>query len=218
MILKNFVKHFSSTIRGLHLTGDLRSMNSKQFLYATQKHNENITSKTTTNILFNLLKNQKGKTNGFPVDLYTHQIQTATRAYRNGADNETIVCCLFHDIGEDISPSNHGEIPASMLRPYISRKNYFILGKHEIFQSKYYMHHFGLDSNKREYFKDNIYYNDAIKFCEKWDAPSFDSNYCNLELEFFRPIVEEVMSKEPFWDWNNEIKKDIVVGNLPENK
>ena len=69
---------------------------------------------------------------------------------------------------------------------------------------------------KPEYFKDNIYYNDAIKFCEKWDAPSFDSNYCNLELEFFRPIVEEVMSKEPFWDWNNEIKKDIVVGNLPE--
>ena len=62
MILKNFVKHFSSTIRGLHLTGDLRSMNSKQFLYATQKHNENITAKTTTNILFNLLKNQKGKT------------------------------------------------------------------------------------------------------------------------------------------------------------
>ena len=121
-----------------------------------KKHNENITSKTTTNILFNLLKNQKGKTNGFPVDLYTHQIQTATRAYRDGADNETIVCCLFHDIGEDISPSNHGEIPASMLRPYISKKNHFILEKHEIFQSKYYMHHFGLDSNKREYFKDNM--------------------------------------------------------------
>ena len=157
--MKRLVRHFCSTI-----TGDLRSMNSKQFLNATQEHNKNITNKSVTNILFDLLEKQKGKTNGFPVDLYTHQIQTATRAYRDGADDETIVCCLFHDIGEDISPSNHGEIPASILRPYISRKNYFILEKHEIFQSKYYMHHFGLDPNKREDFKDNMYYQDAIKF------------------------------------------------------
>ena len=55
MILKKFVRHFCTTGR-IHLTGDLRNMNFKQFLYATQKHNENITSKTTTNILFNLLK------------------------------------------------------------------------------------------------------------------------------------------------------------------
>ena len=206
--MKRLVRHFCSTI-----TGDLRSMNSKQFLNATQEHNKNITNKSVTNILFDLLEKQKGKTNGFPVDLYTHQIQTATRAYRDGADDETIVCCLFHDIGEDISPSNHGEIPASILRPYISRKNYFILEKHEIFQSKYYMHHFGLDPNKREHFKDNMYYQDAIKFCEKWDAPSFDPNYSNLELDFFRPIVEKVLVKSTFWDWNDDIKKDLVVGS-----
>jgi predicted HD phosphohydrolase len=203
-MFKNFARHFS---------GDLRNMNTNQFLYVTEQHNKHITPKSMSNILFNLLENQKGKKNGFEVDLYTHQIQTATRAYNDGADDETIVCCLFHDIGEDISPSNHGEISASMLRPYISKKNYFILEKHEIFQSKYYMHHFGLDSNKREYFKDNLYYEDAINFCEKWDAPSFDPNLSNLDLVFFYPIVEKILSKEPFWDYDNEIKKDLIVWN-----
>ncbi len=48
---------------------------------------------------------------------------------------------------------------------------------------------------------------------EKWDAPSFDPNYSNLELEFFRPIVEKVLVKSTFWDWNDDIKKDLVVGS-----
>ena len=37
---------------------------------------------------------------GFPVDLYTHSLQSATRAHRDGADDEMTVCALLHDIGE----------------------------------------------------------------------------------------------------------------------
>ena len=51
---------------------------------------------------------------------------------RDGADTETIVCALFHDVGELLSPRCHGEIAASLLRPYISEKNYWILQHHEV--------------------------------------------------------------------------------------
>ena len=49
--MKRLVRHFCSTI-----TGDLQSMNSKQFLNVTQEHNKNITNKSVTNILFDLLE------------------------------------------------------------------------------------------------------------------------------------------------------------------
>ena len=51
---------------------------------------------------------------------------------RDGADTETIVTALFHDVGELLSPRCHGEIAASLLRPYISEKNYWILQHHEV--------------------------------------------------------------------------------------
>ena len=48
--------------------------------------------------------------------------QTATRAEQDGADTETIVCALLHDIGDVISPVNHSQASAAILRPYISEK------------------------------------------------------------------------------------------------
>jgi hypothetical protein len=57
---------------------------------------------------------------GALVDMYEHSLQTATRARRAGADTETVVCALLHDIGEVLSGTNHGEIPAALLRPYIT--------------------------------------------------------------------------------------------------
>ena len=45
-----------------------------------------------------------------------HCLQTATRAEKDGADTETIVCALMHDIGDVISPSNHSQVSAALLR------------------------------------------------------------------------------------------------------
>ncbi len=33
-----------------------------------------------------------------------------SRAYRDGADEETIICALFHDVGELLTPACHGEV------------------------------------------------------------------------------------------------------------
>ena len=43
-----------------------------------------------------MLKDDYG---GFQVDRLTHSLQTATRAYRDGRDEEYVVCALIHDIG-----------------------------------------------------------------------------------------------------------------------
>ena len=32
------------------------------------------------------------------------------RAYRDGADEETVICALFHDVAEVMTPACHGEV------------------------------------------------------------------------------------------------------------
>jgi len=45
----------------------------------------------------------------YQISRLQHSLQTATRAEKDGADEETIVCALLHDIGDVISPSNHSQ-------------------------------------------------------------------------------------------------------------
>ena len=79
----------------------------------------------------------------YQISRLQHSLQTATRAEEDGADVETIVCALLHDIGDVISPSNHSQVSAALLRPsYINEKNYWIVLHHGIFQGYYWMHHY----------------------------------------------------------------------------
>ena len=71
---------------------------------------------------------------GFQVDRLTHSLQTATRAYRDGRDEEYVVCALIHDIGDNLAPANHAEFAATILQPFVSEENYWIVKHHGIFQ------------------------------------------------------------------------------------
>src|SRR5262245_21217832 len=81
----------------------------------------------------------------YPIDRLEHSLQTATRAMRDGADEEMIVCALFHDVGESLGPMNHGEVVAAILRPFISEANHWMLFHHPLFQTYFYGRHLGLD-------------------------------------------------------------------------
>ena len=144
--------------------------------------------------LLELLKAMKGDKLGYQVDRYTHSLQSATRAESDGADEETVVCALLHDLGDVIAPDNHSEVIASILRPYISEKNHWVLKHHGLFQGYYYFHHIGGDRNARERYKDHPFYQDCVDFCEKWDQTSFDPDYPTLPLESFEPMVRKVLS------------------------
>lgn len=56
---------------------------------------------------------------GFPITRLEHSLQTATRAARDGRDDEYVLCALVHDIGDTLAPYHHPEIAASMLRGWV---------------------------------------------------------------------------------------------------
>ena len=129
---------------------------------------------------------------GYPITRYQHSLQSATRAYNDGADDDVIVAALLHDIGDIISPYNHGEMAAAILRPFVSERVHWLILHHCIFQGYYYNHHLGGDRHARDRYKDHPWYNDCVYFCHNYDQNSFDPGYPTEPLEFFDPIVRRV--------------------------
>ena len=154
-------------------------------------------SKDLPDRILDALRNLDSSVDGYQVTRLEHSLQSATRAEKDGADEEMVVATLVPDIGDNLAPYNHSQLVASVLRPYVSDKVYWIMLHHGIFQEYYYAHHIGRDRNAREKFKDHPYYQDAVDFCEKWDQKSFDPNYESYSLEYFEPKVRKLFSKEP---------------------
>ncbi len=102
-----------------------------------------------------MLKTLEGPKLGHQIDRYQHSLQSATRALRDGADEETVVSALLHDIGDTLAPDNHGDLAAAILKPYVSEANHWIVKHHAVFQGYYYWHHIGGDRNARERYRDH---------------------------------------------------------------
>ena len=126
-----------------------------------------------------------------------HSLQSATRAERDGADDETVVCALLHDIGDILAPANHSEVAAALLAPYVSEKNHWIVKHHGLFQGYYWFQFVGEDRNARDRYRDHKYYQACVDFCANWDQPSFDPDYDTLPLEHFETRVRELFDREP---------------------
>ncbi|MEQ1245945.1 HD domain-containing protein [Acinetobacter soli] len=139
-----------------------------------------------------LLKDDHG---GFPIDRFTHCLQTATLAYNDSRDLEYVMCALLHDIGDTLACYNHADMAATLLEPFISEKNYWMLKHHGIFQGYYFFHHIGLDRYECEKFRDHPYYEYTKEFCFKYDSPAFDKNIKTLPLDFFIPMLKEFFSQ-----------------------
>src|SRR5207237_975355 len=99
-----------------------------------------------------------GDTGGYAVDRLTHSLQTATRAQRDGRDEEYVVCALVHDIGDTLASLNHSELAAVIVQPFVSEENHWIVKQHGIFQGYYFFHHMGLDRNMRDRYRDHPYW------------------------------------------------------------
>lgn len=134
---------------------------------------------------------------GYPLSRLDHSLQTATRALRDGADDELVVAALIHDLGDELAPYNHAEIAAGLIRPYVREEVTWIVEQHGLFQTYYYVHHNGGDRFMRDRFKDHPWYASCVNFCERWDQASFDPDYDTLPLEAFAPLVEKIFSRTP---------------------
>ncbi|MFK7940682.1 MAG: HD domain-containing protein [Roseovarius sp.] len=135
---------------------------------------------------------------GYRVTRLGHSVQSATRAWRDGADTDWVVAALLHDIGDIYAPYNHDEYAATILKPFIREQCTWTVQTHGDFQMLYYGHLVGGNQHKRDKYKDSPYFDDCAEFCERWDQASFDPEYDDLPLEFFAPMVEEVFAREPY--------------------
>ncbi len=133
----------------------------------------------------------------YEISRLEHSLQTASRAEADGADDETIVCALLHDIGDALAPANHSQVAAAVLRPYVSEQNWWIVEHHGLFQGYYWFHHFEQDRNARDRHSEHPFYDACIDFCERWDQCSFDPAYPTPPLEHFVPLVEALFAKIP---------------------
>jgi len=180
--------------------------------------------------ILKMLTDQKGLGLGCQVDLYEHGLQTATRCFHDVRartpadaedltpagltleDEELVVVALLHDIGETLSPINHGEVAASILRPHISPRNFWILENHEIFQLYYYGDAAGAkDKNLRDQLKASPHWDACEEFCLKWDQAAFDGEYEMFPLEFFDPMVRRVLAR-PAYAYKDH--KDELINRL----
>ena len=144
-----------------------------------------------------LLTNMKGPTLGYKIDRYAHSLQTATRALRDEADEETVVCALLHDIGDTVAPDNHSDVAAAVLRPYVSERNHWVIKHHGLFQGYYYFHHIGGDRDARDRHRGHPHFEACVEFCERWDQASFDPDYDTLPIEAFAPMVRRLFARAP---------------------
>lgn len=132
---------------------------------------------------------------GYAVTRLEHSLQSATRAFKDGRDEEYVVCALLHDIGDTLGSLNHADIAAAILRPFVSEENLFMVEKHAVFQGYYFFEFLGLDKNAREKYRGHPLFDYVAEFCAKYDQNSFDPTYESMKLEEFEPMVRSVFGK-----------------------
>ena len=170
---------------------------SKEDYLFLDKYEKDFASKTAERII-KFMSNLTDTLEGYQISRLEHSLQSATRAYNNNENEEMVVAALLHDIGDELAPMNHSEYAATILKPFVSKRTYWIIEKHGEFQMYYYAHHLGGNKNQRDKYKDHEYYQDTINFCEKYDQNSFDPNYKSFSLEFFKPMVKKIFSRKPY--------------------
>lgn len=170
------------------------------------KHEIEHTKGTADRLMTALVELDEGLS-GYQITRLGHSLQSATRAWRDGADIDWVVAALLHDIGDIYAPYNHDEYAATILRPFVREQCRWVVEKHGDFQLAYFGAHVGANPNKREMYKGQKYFDDCKKFCERWDQTSFDPAYDTLDMAFFANMVHEVFARAP---------NDPAVMNAPD--
>lgn len=135
---------------------------------------------------------------GYKVSRLEHSLQTATRAEDDGADIETVVAALVHDLGDELAPENHSQFAAALLRPYVRAEVAWVVEMHGLFQMRYYAHHYGNDKDAYLVYRDHPWFDSCVRFCERYDQAAFDPDYPTRPLAHFEPMLREVFSRKPF--------------------
>jgi predicted HD phosphohydrolase len=135
---------------------------------------------------------------GYRISRLEHSLQTASRAEADGADLEMIVAALTHDLGDDLSPANHSQLAAAIIRPYVRDEVAWTVQMHGLFQMAFYGDKVGLPTDGHLRYRDHPYYETCMRFCREWDQASFEPDYPSRSLAHFAPMVREIFSRPAF--------------------
>ena len=141
------------------------------------------------------LKLLDGDYGGFPIDRYSHCLQTATLALRDGRDEEYVVCALLHDIGDTLGCYNHPDVAAAILKPFVVEANLWMVQNHGIFQGYNFFHYLGMNRDMRDMFKDHPHYARTEEFVALYDNPAFDPKAETLPIAEFEPMLRRVFAQ-----------------------
>jgi predicted HD phosphohydrolase len=132
---------------------------------------------------------------GYQVTRLTHSLQAATRALRDGKDEEYLVATLVHDVGDDLAPYTHGEMAASLLKPFVRDELCWMVKHHGAFQLYFFHQLSDEERNTRERWRDHPNFGLTAEFCERYDQVSFDPAYPTLPIAEFEPLVQQVFAE-----------------------
>ena len=139
--------------------------------------------------ILDLLRLLESDAGGFAVDRLTHSLQTARRAEMDGRDDAYIVCALVHDIGDTLTPLNHADLGAAIVKPWVPESYHWMVQHHDVFQGYYFWHHIGLDRNARDAVKSHEFYEEGEEFVDKYDMLAFDPDYPTPPLAHYEPLL-----------------------------
>ena len=116
--------------------------------YAFLREHEIAFAEGTADRLLDALVTLDEGLSGYQVTRLGHSLQSATRAWRDGADTDWVVSTLLHDIGDIYAPYNHDEYAAAILKPFVREQCTWVVEKHGDFQLVYYAEHVGANPEK----------------------------------------------------------------------
>jgi predicted HD phosphohydrolase len=175
------------------------------------RHEVEYTKGTADRLLAALVDLDKSLS-GYKITRLGHSVQSATRAWRDGADIDWVVGALLHDIGDIYAPYNHDEYAATILKPFVREQVSWCVQAHGDFQLVYYATHVGADPNKRERWRGSPYFDDCAAFCERWDQASFDPDYASEPLDFFADMTREVFARTPYDRGGDQARRARAAG------
>ena len=88
---------------------EMKKGTKKDYLFL-DKHEKDFANKTAERIL-KFMSNLTETLEGYQISRLEHSLQSATRAYKNKESEEMIVATLLHDIGDELAPMNHSNMP-----------------------------------------------------------------------------------------------------------
>jgi predicted HD phosphohydrolase len=160
--------------------------------------NDEMTAEELPKRIMSHLEEMAADDGAYQISRLDHVLQCATRALRDGTDDDWVIAALLHDLGDVLAPFTHGQVAAEILLPFVREEVAWVVRHHGIFQMHYNKALADQARRSRDKFEDEPAYQLAVDFCEKWDQCSFDPNYDHFELAYFEPLVQRVFSRVPF--------------------